>query len=95
MFITRSDNPSAKFRQILMPAMACSARTRRRASLRLVRFSSGLNARVLGFYRRQMLPHLWRIAQKSEIAAERGALRITDLGSEMLPQCLVTRYIIT
>lgn len=31
-------------RQILIPAMACSARTRTRASLRFLRFSAGLNA---------------------------------------------------
>src|SRR2546428_5976012 len=57
MITARSDEPSARLRktslamrQILIPAIACSARTRTRASLRLWRFSPSLKSLPLGFF---------------------------------------------
>ena len=54
-----SDNPGFLFRKTSLtirlrftPAMACSTRTRIRASLRLVRFSAFVSSRPRGFFLR-------------------------------------------
>ncbi len=74
-------------RLILIPAMECSTRTRTRASLRLRRFSPGFSAAFLGFFRLEMLPHVWGVAQKPKIAAQGRLFRVA--GVHMIGQGLV------
>src|SRR5438270_313001 len=79
-----SDSPGFLFRRTSLtirlrftPAMACSTRTRRRAHLRLARFSATVSSRPRGFFFRLAgLLHRWFIPLKSRILVQRGARRI-------------------
>src|SRR2546427_3901509 len=82
-----SENPGFLFRKtslttrlLFTPAMACSTRTRNRASLRLVFFSAAVSSPPGGFFFRLAgLLHRWLIALKRCVLIQGGPGRVAQL----------------
>src|SRR5947209_648438 len=73
-------NTSLTIRLRFTPAMACSARTRSFASLRLATFSADISARPRGFFFRLAgLLHRWLIPLKPCVFIQGGAGRVAQV----------------
>ena len=82
-----SDNPGFLLRKTSLttrlrftPAMACSTRTRSRASLRLARFCAALSSRRGGFFfRLPGLAHRRLVALEARVLVQGGARRVLQV----------------
>src|SRR5262249_14834427 len=73
-------NTSLRIRLRFTPAMACSTRTRTRASLRLARFSASVNARPRGFFFRLAGPRDRRLVPlKTGVLVQDGPGRVLQV----------------